>query len=617
MNFFSPACLFLRFTRGRVPLRRAVYVSSDAHQRDHLPAVFPLSFWARYAQSKLRATTFFLAARPLHPSTTVSVISPGDVETDVHRHKSCIVRGLRKLMGRAQHPETAAKDILDGVFQSVDPERYRNSGKFAEPSPRCGDSELKLAVWEEEPAEQQGGDGDADPTHVLDNHAGTVSRLAPTVKTSRSEEEVAAIVRRARSSGRTVRVVGARHSYNDSFYSPSELLSLERFDEIGAIDEKGPTITIGAGVTVQALCDHLDARGFALRWAGNSGSQTLVGAAITGTHGYSRDDGLLAELIVGARVITGTGEILAIDDERELRALRVSLGTLCTITSVTLSLIPSGSLVRYSLSTLDEPDFLSRLCRDARSNEYFRFFPNRYHPERFSVLTINSTPETPPQAELDRVRYIDKTSVPRWVVALLRGLMRSSLVHRMLRRLPAPRLSMSLVTRFSTLLFVNAGIVNRFYSLSGLVYQAWNDDRTRNMELAIRPEDFSRFLRVFRRVDAAFRARTGEFGTYFTGRYTGGSDHTLLGPNHMRDVIFIDLHVRKGPHASEFLHELELELKDVLCVRPHWGKEFAPGHDDLAAAYPAGSWVAFRAAKRRYDRDNVFANAYTQRVFGW
>jgi FAD/FMN-containing dehydrogenase len=215
-------------------------------------------------------------------------------------------------------------------------------------------------------------------------------------------------------------------------------------------DEKGPTITIGAGVTVQALCDHLDARGFALRWAGNSGSQTLVGAAITGTHGYSRDDDLLAELIVGARVITGTGEILAIDDERELRALRVSLGTLCTITSVTLSLIPSGSLVRYSLSTLDESDFLSRLCRDARSNEYFR-----------------------------------------------------------------------------------------------------------------------------------------------------------------------DLHVRKGPHASEFLHELELELKDVLCVRPHWGKEFALGHDDLAAAYPAGSWAAFRAAKRRYDRDNVSANAYTQRVFGW
>ncbi len=52
-------------------------------------------------------------------------------------------------------------------------------------------------------------------------------------------------------------------------------------------------------------------------------------------------------------------------------------------------------------------------------------------------------------------------------------------------------------------------------------------------------------------------------------------------------------------------------------MRPHWGKEFALGHDDLAAAYPAGSWTAFRAAKRRYDRDNVSANAYTQRVFGW
>ena len=133
MNFLSPACLFQRFTRGRVPLRRAVYVSSDAHQRGHLPAAFPLSVWARYAQSKLRATTFFLAARPLHPSTTVSVISPGDVETDVHRHKSCIVRGLKKLMGRAQHPETAAKDILDGVFQSVDLSGTATAGSSRSP----------------------------------------------------------------------------------------------------------------------------------------------------------------------------------------------------------------------------------------------------------------------------------------------------------------------------------------------------------------------------------------------------------------------------------------------------------------------------------------------------
>jgi len=176
---------------------------------------------------------------------------------------------------------------------------------------------------------------------------------------------------------------------------------------------------------------------------------------------------------------------------------------------------------------------------------------------------------------------------------------------------------MSMVAPFSTLLFVNAGIVNRFYRLSGLAYQAWNDDRTRNMELAIRPEDFATFLGIYRRVNAVFSARIGEFATFFTGRYTGASDRTLLGPNHMRDVIFVDLHVRKGPNAEAFLRELEQSLMDVLSVRPHWGKEFAQGHTDIVGAYPADSWTAFREAKRRYDPDNVFSNAYTKRVFGW
>ena len=174
-----------------------------------------------------------------------------------------------------------------------------------------------------------------------------------------------------------------------------------------------------------------------------------------------------------------------------------------------------------------------------------------------------------------------------------------------------------MVAPFSTLLFVNAGIVNRFYRLSGLLFQAWNDHRTRNMELAIRPEGFATFLGIFRRVNAVFSARSGELGTFFTGRYTGGSDRTLLGPNHRRDEIFVDLHVRKGPNAEAFLRELEQSLMDVLSVRPHWGKEFAQGHTDIVGAYPADSWTEFRDAKRRYDPDNVFSNAYTKRVFGW
>ena len=617
VNFLSPARLFFRLAQLRVPLRNVLYVSSNAHRRGHLPAIFPFSFWARYARSKLLATTFFLSARPLYPGTTISVVSPGNVATDVHRHKHPIVRALRHVTGRAQPSTTAATDLLDAAFRSEDPEVYRNRGEISTASPSCSDADLQLRVWTEVLADLPLGGRHPVPTHVINNHAGTVSLLAPPVETPRTEHEIADIVQRARRLGKKIRVVGSRHSYNDCFYSPSVLVSLESFKHIGVIDERESTITIGAGVTVQELCDHLDDCGYALRWAGNSGQQTLVGAATTGTHGYCRDGGLLAELIVGLRVVTGTGEIIAVSDEEELCALRVSLGTLGIVTTVTLSLVRKGTLVRYSLETLDEDVFLARLCRDARSNEYFRFFPNRYHRDRFSVLTINATSEATGPGDLGRVRYIDKTSAPRLLVAVLRGLMQSALAHRVLRRLPAPRLRMSLIAPFSTLLFVNAGIVNRWYRLAGFVYQAWNDDRTRNMELAIRPQDFATFVRVLRRVESTFHPRSGGAKTYFTGRYVGASDRTLLGPNRGRDVVFIDLHVQKSPGAPAFLQALERELKDVISVRPHWGKEFTQGKDDLIRAYPADTWTDFRASKKRYDPDNVFSNAYTRRVFGW
>lgn len=617
VNFLAPARLFLHLCSSTTPPGRVLYVSSEAHQHGHLPAVFPVSFWARYARSKLLATTFFVSVRPLFPSTTISVLSPGNVETDVHRHKHPIVQGMRRITGRSRSAAVVAGELLEAMLSSEDPQSYRNRGRVVAISPRTADPVLRMRAWRDVTEGWTAPHRLASPDHVLENHAGTLSLLSPEVAVPRTETEVSDIVRRAAGQGCKVRVVGARHSYNDCFYSPSSLLSLRAFDDIGELDEERRRITVGSGVTVQELCDHLDARGFALPWAGNSGKQTFVGAAITGTHGYCRDGGLLAELIVGARVVTGEGEILDIEEERDLCALRVSLGTLGIITRVTLSLVPAGTPVRYALKTFDEVEFCARLGRDARAHAYYRFFPSRYHPERFAVLTIDPLEEMPSAEDVARIGYIDEAAIPKPLVALLRAMLGNALVHRILRRLPAPRLEMSLVAPFSTLLFVNAGIVNRWHRVVGLAYQAWNDDRTHNTEFAIRPEDFATFLTVFRRLERDHRARTGDFGTYFTGRYVGGSRRTLIGPNRERDVVFIDLHVRKGPHAQSLLRVLEARLVAAVEVRPHWAKAFEQGRADLERAYPPEAWAAFREAKRRYDPANVLSNAYTERVFGW
>lgn len=616
VNFLSPACLFRSLAEEGTVTEGAAYISSDAHQRGYLPAVFPLSFWARYAQSKLLATTFFLAARPLFPTLTISVLSPGNVETDVHRYKHRWIRALRSLTGPGRAPDQAALELLDALFRSDDPERYRNRGRPGHVAPHCSDPARMLAVWQEVEATMSPRQR-PNALDVLRNHSGNLVRLAPSVHRPKTISDVADIVRSARRRGSTVRVVGSRHSYNDCFYSNAELISLEGFDRMGGIDRTNSTITIGAGVNVQALCDHLDSHGYTLRWAGNSGAQTFVGAALTGTHGYCRDGGLLAELIVGVRAISGTGEVLNITTEEELRAIRVSLGTICTVVEVTIELTRKRSFVEYRLETLDEAEFLAGFCRAARGNNYFRFFPNRFHPERMSVLTINPSAATPTEDALMRVRYIDQSSPPPAAVALVRGLLRSSATQTLLRALPAPRLGMSIVARFSSLMFVNAGIVDRWYGVVGLAYEAWNDDETRNMEVAIRPEDFEAFLDVYRSAERVFRQAGAGRDCYFTGRYVGASDRTLLGPNHARDVVFVDVHATQSPEAADFLRDLEHRLASLMAIRPHWGKEFAADRSALRRAYPAATWEAFDALKRLYDPDNVFSNDYTRRVFGW
>ena len=619
VNFLSAARLFLRLSEeGRQPLRQVVYVSSDAHKMGHLPPIFPLSFWARYAKSKLRATTFFQAARPLFPETVISVLSPGNVDTAVHRHKHWLVKRLRDVCSGAQPAEDAAEDLLQAAFASGKPELYWNRGKTTTSSPRCSADDLRLAVWRE-------GTGgllmEWALTQVLENHARTMSQLAPAVRSPSSDREVAGLVREAMRRRKTVRVVGSRHSYNDCFYSSSVLISLEKLTGIGSIGADsefgGPTITVGAGVTVQELCDHLDSHGYALPYAGNSGAQTVVGAAITGTHGYCREGGVMAELIVGLSVVTGTGEVVSITDEAELRGFRVSLGSLGIVTSVTLAVQPKGHLVRYSAETLGKKEFIEGLLRATRENEYFRFLRSRFHPEQYSVVTINRTTETSSPENLERVRYLDQTSPPRLLVAVLRFFLGSTFVHVLFRRLPAPRLTLSFVAEFSTLLFVNAGIVNEWHWLARLLYQVWNNDRTRNMEIAIRPRDFERFLHVFEPLSEAYRTHKGRFETYFTGRYVGGSRKALLAPNYGRDTLFIDVHVGKSPTATSFLQELEEKLKQAMPVRPHWGKEFWMTHDDLREAYPSESWDVLRTLKRKYDPQNLFSNAFTRRVLGW
>ena len=65
------------------------------------------------------------------------------------------------------------------------------------------------------------------------------------------------------------------------------------------------------------------------------------------------------------------------------------------------------------------------------------------------------------------------------------------------------------------------GVITRTLELSADIERVWKALRDLN-ELAKWPQDFERFLRIFEPLAEVYRKRTRHFGTYFTGRYTGG-----------------------------------------------------------------------------------------------
>ena len=169
---------------------------------------------------------------------------------------------------------------------------------------------------------------------------------------------------------------------------------------------------------------------------------------------------------------------------------------------------------------------------------------------------------------------------------------------------------------FSTLLFLSAGVVRSHPGLARVGQLALERHAWLNMELAIPRERYSAFERLF----ADLRPRSSGLSTgqpFYTCRVVGGARSALLAPNYDRDVVFCDIHADPARATSRpFLERLENAALRDLAARPHWGKVFSSEKEVVRALYPSANIAAFLEAKRRFDPEGTFSNAYTRRVLG-
>ena len=166
---------------------------------------------------------------------------------------------------------------------------------------------------------------------------------------------------------RKVRVLGARHSFNDVAAIDAQVedategqgqaedsawayISLENLNVPTEFDSRRGTVTCNAGITYGELCQRMHVEGTALHNMASLPHITVAGACATGTHGSGDGNGNLAKAVVGLELVTADGALrtLSLEEDKEtFEGAVVALGGLGVVTRITLATQPAYTMQQY------------------------------------------------------------------------------------------------------------------------------------------------------------------------------------------------------------------------------------------------------------------------------
>ena len=171
------------------------------------------------------------------------------------------------------------------------------------------------------------------------NWAGNITYSAARLHRPGTIEQVQELVRRSNK----LRILGSRHSFNGIADCNEDLISLERLDQVVALDRERHTVTIEGGVRYGPLCQYLQLEGYALHNLASLPHISVAGACATATHGSGNNNGNLATAVVALEFVNARGELVALSRENhgeQFQGAVVGLGGLGAITKLTLKIEP-------------------------------------------------------------------------------------------------------------------------------------------------------------------------------------------------------------------------------------------------------------------------------------
>lgn len=406
-----------------------------------------------------------------------------------------------------------------------------------------------------------------------------------------SLRELIAIVEKSYEQGKTIRVVGAGHSFTPLVATSELLVSINKLSGIDSVDSDNNEVTVWGGTRLKELGELLFVNGYAMENLGDINAQTIAGAISTGTHGTGVNFGSVSTQVAGVMILTATGKLIEISNTTNrqfLEAVKLSLGMLGIIVKVTLTVLPAYELVgnsyRYSFQNC-----LLRLDELKHDNRNFEFYWFPYtNTVQVKTMNVNNDPD-------ERIHKQHKFKK----VIIENGLFYA--LSEMSRLIPQTAKMVSTVSAIGV-------PVGSEMDKSHLLYVTPRLVKFHEMEYSVPADAMGPALQ-----DIDNMIRKKRFNVHFPieCRYVKG-DTIWLSPSYERDSAYIAVHMYKGMDFEPYFAKLE-EILQHYGGRPHWGKMHTMTYDKLVDAYP--KLVDFLNVRSELDYDGMFLNEYLRKLF--
>lgn len=415
-----------------------------------------------------------------------------------------------------------------------------------------------------------------------------------TVARPESVDAIAELIAGAAGDGTRVKPIGSGHSFTAIGVPEGIQLDMSALRGVVAVD--GHRVTLRAGTRLHEIPALLASHGLGMRNLGDIDRQTITGATSTGTHGTGLRFGGISTQIVGATLVTGTGDVVTLtEDDDELRAVALGLGALGVVVDVTIDCVDAFSLRAHD-EPLDVDDaiggFLDRV--ESFDHHEFYWFP---HTRRALAKTNTRLPADTARSGPGKVRrYIDDELISNKVYGV---------VCEAGRRVPAVVPALNRVA--------SRALSERTYTApSAEVFASIRDVRFREMEYAV---ELPAVAEVLNEIDKLI-TRKGYRVSFPVEVRAAAADDLMLSTASGRTTGYVAVHRyhRDDPaDISAFFANVE-EIMVAHHGRPHWGKLHTRDAEYFRGEYPR--FADFLAIRDKYDPERVFGNDYLRRVLG-